>query len=134
VTARRPTAVTIVAILAALGGVAGIVGALAGSVIHGLGSLDATETLIVAGGLLMSAVYVALAVGAWSLKPWAWPLGVVAALLSIAYLSAVLARGWSDLMLDAPGLAIVLALVIAVTAIALVSWLRRDVREAFGRR
>jgi hypothetical protein len=63
-------------------------------VIHGLGSLDATETIIVLGALALSALYLALAYGAWTLKPWGWTLGVIAGAATIVYMTAVLVRGW----------------------------------------
>lgn len=65
---QRPLPVTIVAILAALGGVGAVLGVLAGSVIHGAGSLDRIEMIMVLGALAMSSLYLSLAYGAWTLR------------------------------------------------------------------
>ena len=130
---QRPLSVTILAILAAVGGVGAVVGVLAGSAIHGLASLDPTETIMVLGALAMSALYLAFAYGAWTLKSWGWTLGVVAGAASIVLTTAVLVRGWADLMVDAPPLAVISLLVIVVAAIGLFLWFRPDVKAAFGR-
>ena len=129
---RRPLSVTVLAVLAGVGGVASVLGVLAGAVIHGLGSLDGIETIIVLGAVVLAALYLALAYGAWTLKPWGWSLGVVAGVGSIVYMTAVLVRGWSDLLVDAPALAVVGLLVVAIAAVGLFVWFRPEVRRAFG--
>ena len=131
---ERPPTVTIVAILAAVGGVGAVLAVLAGAfVVHGVDSLDATDALIVTPALVLAALYLALASGSWSLKPWAWTLGIVAAVATIAYVAAVLATQWGELMRDAPPLAWMAVLVALVAAVGLVLWFRPDVKEAFGR-
>ena len=81
-TAARPTGITILAVLAGIGGVLGLFGGFivlfAGTVVFGaLGGLLGLAYLAYAGLL------VAFAYGAWTLKPWAWPLGVAGAAFGI---------------------------------------------------
>jgi hypothetical protein len=81
-TAQRPTGITILAVLAAIGGVLGLFGGFvllfAGTVVFGgLGALLGIAALAYAGLLL------AFAYGAWTLQPWAWPLGVAGAIFGI---------------------------------------------------
>lgn len=80
--AARPTGVTILAILSAIGGVLGI---LAGIALLGLGGVAAGSGAGAIGGLaalfglltlVLSVLNLVLAYGFWTLKPWAWPLGV----------------------------------------------------------
>ncbi len=130
---QRPPSVAILAILAAVGGVGAVLGVLAGSVIHGLGSLDAIETIIVLAAVAMSALYLAFAYAAWTLRSWGWTLGVVAGAASIVLTTAVLVRGWADLMVDAPPFAIVSVLVVVIAAVGLFFWFRPDVKAAFER-
>jgi hypothetical protein len=78
-------------------------------------------------------VYLALAYGAWMLRSWAWRLGVVAGVASIAYTAVVLVGGWGELMRDAPPLAMFGILVVAIAAAALYVWSRPHVRRAFER-
>ena len=80
--AARPTGITILAILAGIGGVLGLLGGfvvfLGGTVLFGaLGGLLGLAYLAYAGLLI------AFAYGAWTLKPWAWSLGVAVAAFGI---------------------------------------------------
>jgi hypothetical protein len=130
----RPQTVTIVATLAAIGGVGAVLAVLAGAfVVHGVDSLDATDAVIVTPALALAALYLALAHGAWNLKPWAWTLGLVAAVGTILYVAAILGTQWAELMRDAPALAWMALFVAALAAVGLVLWFRPDVRDAFGR-
>jgi hypothetical protein len=130
---ERPQTVTIVAILAAIGGVGAVLAVLAGAfVVHGVDSLDATDAVIVTPALALAALYVALAHGAWSLKPWAWPLGLVAAMATILYVAAILGTQWAELMRDAPALAWMALFIAGLAVVGLVLWFRPEVREAFG--
>ncbi len=89
-TAQRPTGVTILAVLAILGGLLGLLGGIA---LVGLGGLAATANgggvvggvaMLLGGGLLLEAVLsLAFGIGAWTLKPWAWTLGILSQGLSI---------------------------------------------------
>lgn len=130
---QRPQTVAILVILVAIAGVGAVLAVLAGAAIHGLSSLDAIEGLIVAGALALGALCLAVAYGAWTLKPWAWTLGVVAGGATILYMTAVLVRGWTDLMADAPPLAVVGLLVLVAATAGLFFWSRPEVKAAFGR-
>jgi hypothetical protein len=80
--AARPTGITILAVLAAIAGVfalfAGLVIFIGGTVIFGgLGAILGLAFLAYAG------LIIAFAWGAWTLQPWAWPLGVAGAAFGI---------------------------------------------------
>ncbi len=78
---QRPTGVTIIAVLAAIGGVFALI---AGLALVGIGGAAAAGGAAVGGlativGLLLlvyGVVALILAYGFWTLKPWAWTLGV----------------------------------------------------------
>ena len=109
-----------------------MLGVLAGAlVIHGLGRLDPIEIVIVLLALVMSALYLVFAYGAWTLKPWGWTLGIVAGAASIVYMTALLIRGWTDLVVDAPPLALIGVLVVVIAAVGLFVWTRPEVKAAF---
>lgn len=87
---QRPTGVTILAVLSAIGGVFSILagvallglGAIAGSVgAGGLGGLAAIFGIIF---LALGIAEIVLAYGMWTLKPWAWTLGIGLAVVSLA--------------------------------------------------
>jgi hypothetical protein len=93
---QRPTGVTILAILAIIGGVFGLLGSLAifamGGLVTAGGAVGAAPHAVLGGGMLMGlAIYglvtsvlsLAFGVGAWTLQPWAWTLGVIAEGLSL---------------------------------------------------
>ncbi len=90
--ATRPTGITILAILSAIGGVLSILGGVA---LIGLGGLAAGATgegaffgLGAIFGLLIlgtGIAGIAFAYGAWTLQPWAWPLGVALQVLSLIF-------------------------------------------------
>lgn len=131
---ERPQTVTILAILAAVGGVGAVLAVLAGAfVIHGVDSLDATDAVIVTPALILAAMYLAFAYGAWTLKSWAWTLGPIAAVSTIAYVAVILVTQWAELMRDAPPLAWMAVFVAVIAAVGLVVWFRPHVKEAFGR-
>ena len=83
---QRPTGVTVLAILAAIGGVFSVLG---GLTVFGFGSFYAAATgnsFFTISGLLVLAlgiVYLAIAYGFWTLKPWAWTWGVVVAAVGV---------------------------------------------------
>lgn len=98
-TATRPTGITILAVLAAVGGVlglfAGFVLLFAGTVLFGgLGALLGIATLAYAG------LFIAFAYGAWTLKPWAWPLGVAVSVFGIV-LAVISIVGGGDIISNA---------------------------------
>ena len=80
---NRPLGVTIIAILAFINGLLGlcvpgllIVGGGVGALFSG-----GLGLIVVCGGLLLAAgplLWLAVAYGAWNLRPWAWWLGIVA--------------------------------------------------------
>ena len=130
----RPVTITILAILAAVAGVVAILGVLAGAlVIHGPDTLDAGDAVRVLPGLGLAVLYLVFARGAWTLRPWAWTLGVLVAVATIAYLAAILFVEWAELMRDAPPLAWMALVAIVVVAAGLTLWFRRDVGAAFDR-
>jgi hypothetical protein len=85
----RPQGITILAILAAIGGVLGVI---AGLALVGIGGVGVVGGGFLAGfitifGLIavaQSVLLLAFAYGAWTLKPWAWTLGVVAEVIGLA--------------------------------------------------
>jgi hypothetical protein len=89
----RPTGITVLAVLSAIGGVLGILagsGALFGGAI--IGAAGAATAVSGLGGiiallglalLVLSVVELLLAYGFWTIKPWAWRLGVALAVVNI---------------------------------------------------
>lgn len=78
---QRPTGVTIIAILAAIGGVFGLLAGLAlvgigGAVAAGGAAAGGLATIVGLLLLVYGVVGLILAYGFWTLKPWAWTLGV----------------------------------------------------------
>ena len=86
---QRPLGVTILAVLAAIGGVLGI---LAGVALMGLSSASSglaisglSGYLGLFGGIVLitSVLELVLAYGFWTLKPWAWLLGIVLEIVGV---------------------------------------------------
>ena len=86
----RPTGITILAVLSAIGGVLALLAGLFATVLGG--AVGAATGNAAVGGLvsvlgLIAIVYGALslafAYGAWTLKPWAWNLGMASQLVGI---------------------------------------------------
>src|SRR5664279_5642294 len=74
----RPMGITILAVLAAISGVLGLLGGLA---VIGLSGILANAyggfySLVGYGILVISIGELVFAFGAWTLKPWAWTLGI----------------------------------------------------------
>jgi hypothetical protein len=93
---QRPLGITILAILGIIGGVMGLLGgcgAIAGGALVGaLGAQAGVGAVAAGGGLLgllgivtlaMAVGWIAFGIGAWTLKPWAWMLGLVLVGISI---------------------------------------------------
>jgi hypothetical protein len=128
--AARPTGLTVLAVLAAIGGVLGI---LAGLALVGLGGFAAASTgsaaffgLGAVAGIIVLALGIAnlaFAYGAWTLKPWAWPLGVALQVLSLVW------SGLAALQGDIGGqiISIVIALII------LYYLFQSNIKALFGR-
>lgn len=125
----RPQGVTILAILAAIGGVLGL---LAGVLALGIGGAVAAGGSGVLGGLVgllgivaiaQGALALAFAYGAWTLKPWAWMLGIVAFGISLGLAVLNIING------DLSG-----QILSAVIAVAILYYLFTPaVKQAFGR-
>jgi hypothetical protein len=76
----RPTGITILAVLSGIGGVLGIFGGLTVTVLGGfvaaVGGLGGMIGLIGLVALAVGIAELALAYGFWTIKPWAWMLGI----------------------------------------------------------
>jgi hypothetical protein len=129
--AARPMGITILAVLSAIGGVLGLLGGIA---LVGLGGLAAASTGTAAyfglgaiwGVLLLATAIASLvfAYGAWTLKPWAWPLGVALQIISLALaLLTILSGG------DISGQIIS----IVISAIILYYLFQPNIKAVFGR-
>jgi hypothetical protein len=129
--AARPMGITILAVLSAIGGVLGLLGGIA---IIGIGGLAAASTGTAAyfglgalWGVLVLATAIAslvFAYGAWTLKPWAWPLGVALQIISLALaLLTILSGG------DISGQIIS----IVISAIILYYLFQPNIKTLFGR-
>jgi hypothetical protein len=92
--------ITILAVLAGIGGVLLLLGGLASV---GLGGLAATASgsgalggLVAIFGvlfLILGVLYLAFAYGAWTLKPWAWTLGIAGQIISLVLSGVTLVTG-----------------------------------------
>jgi hypothetical protein len=128
--ATRPTGITVLAVLAAIGGVLGI---LAGIALVGLGGFAAASSGTAAYfglGALAGVVVLALGVlnlafayGAWTLKPWAWTLGVGLQIASLIW------AGLAALSGDISGQ----ILSIVISAIILYYLFQPNIKAVFGR-
>ena len=105
---QRPTGITVIAIIAAILGVLGVLG---GLLVVLTGVLLGTASSSADGGGLASTVVVGLvgilgivvlataiadivfAYGAWTLKPWAWMVGIVIGVISIVLAALSLGGG-----------------------------------------
>lgn len=131
----RPLGVTILAILAAIGGVLSLLaglaaiglGGLAGGVIGGAAGA-AIGGFVLIGGLIVLALAVlelALAYGFWTLRPWAWQLGVILSAVNIviALLGALgifFSSSWGGAIIS-----------IAINGVILYYLNRAEIRRAF---
>jgi hypothetical protein len=144
---QRPTGVTILAVLSGIGGVLSLCGSLGliglGGLLGGvLGGFVASATDVpnsavagaVLGGLLgvglglvllVSAfLSLAFAYGAWNLRPWAWMLGIISQVLSLAFALVSILSG-SRINNHIVG--------IAISALILYYLNTPEVKRAFGR-
>jgi hypothetical protein len=117
-TARvRPMGVTILAVLSAIGGVLSLLGGLG---LFALGLVIFAVLLLAIGALDLAFAY-----GAWTLKPWAWILGIAVAGLGIA-LALV------NYVTIAPDISS-LIISIAINGVILYYLMTPPVKAAFGR-
>jgi hypothetical protein len=101
---QRPTGITILAILAAIGGVFDIIGGLALAGLGGLagavvGSAELGGLAFIWGGIMfiVGGIWIAIVVGFWLGKPWAWPLAIIMALVGIGVTIAQLVTGYTGI-------------------------------------
>ncbi|HEX2193483.1 MAG TPA: DUF2127 domain-containing protein [Candidatus Limnocylindria bacterium] len=124
---QRPTGITVLAVLAAI---AGILGLLASLALLGIGTgagAAASGFLMIAAmiALAYSVLSLALAYGFWTLKPWAWPLGVGVQVLGI--LQAVVQY------VNNPNQLVSAIISVAIAAFILWYLFQPHVKAAFGR-
>ena len=126
----RPTAITIIAVLALIGGIFLILGSLT---LIGLGGFAASVGAAGLGGLAFlwglvtlaeGVAELAIAYGFWTLKSWAWRLGVILAFVSIL----VSLLGQVLVGFDLTNL----LLTIVIAAVWIYYLNRPDVRSVFG--
>jgi hypothetical protein len=125
---KRPTGITVLAVLAAIGGVFGLLGALALFGLSGLVAATGLSGLVMITAIMLlaySVMSLAFAYGAWTLKPWAWPLGVAAMALSVVTTLIGLVGGTQEIT----GAVISLA----IAGVILYYLFTPTVKAAFGR-
>jgi hypothetical protein len=128
---QRPTGITILAILAVIGGLLGLCGSITLFGVGGLGvmagevSSGAMAGIFGALGVVSALLYLAFGFGAWTLKPWAWLLGIIGAGLAIA----------SNLLSLLTGNAGIVAALISLIIPGVILWylFRPEIKAAFGR-
>jgi len=135
--AQRPLGITILAILGIIGGVLGLLGgcgAIAGGALVGaLGAQAGVGAVAAGGGLLgllgivalaMAVGWIAFGIGAWTLKPWAWMLGLILVGVSIVVaLVTVLTGGDFGSQIIS----------LAIDAVMVYYLMTPEVKQAFGR-
>jgi hypothetical protein len=134
---QRPTGITILAILGIIGGVVSLFGgcaALTGGALVGAFGAQAGAGAVAAGGGLLSLLgiftlamaigWIAFGIGAWTLKPWAWMLGLVLVGVSIvvALVTAVTTRDLGGQIIG-----------LAIDAVIVYYLMTPEVKKAFGR-
>jgi hypothetical protein len=135
---QRPTGITILAILGIIGGVLGILGGcgvVAGGALlgaagaqagvgdaAGMGGLLSVYGIVI---LLLAVADIVFGIGAWTLKPWAWMLGLVLQGISVVIALVSIVAGWSSFGSQIIGL--------AVNAVIIYYLMTPDVKKAFGR-
>jgi hypothetical protein len=135
---QRPMGITILAVLAFIGGILGICGGLSGivggSFLGGLAASVGASNASALGGLIAVYSIVALAFavadlvfgfGAWTLKPWAWMLGMVLFGLNIVFQLVALLAGWTTF-----GAALI---PVVIGGVIIYYLLTPEVKKAFGR-
>ncbi len=126
---ERPLGVTILAVLAIIGGIFGLLGAIAllglGAVATGVdGGLGGITLLLGVAFLVLALLELAFGFGAWTLKPWAWTLGVASQVLSLILIVINIATG-------SPITSQIVGIIIA--AVILYYLFTPNVRAAFGK-
>jgi hypothetical protein len=121
---QRPTGVTILAVLAIIFGALGLLGAIT---IIGGGAVVSSPLVTILGviTLITSALALAFGIGAWTLKPWAWTLGVANYILSLVVSVIFIVTGLSTIGSQIVG--------IVIAAAILYYLFTPTVKQAFGR-
>ena len=119
----RPTGITILSILAGLGAIGTLLAAFAalgiGSYLFGLSGTIFALAWLALGGLELS-----FGIGAWQMKPWAWPLGVVLAAGAII---------WSIITLLGAGNLFSTLITVVIWGIVLYYLNQPTIKSLFGR-
>ena len=124
----RPTGITILAVLAAISGVLGLLSGLAVIGLSGLavavGVYGGLYQIIGFGILALSVANLAFAYGAWTLRPWAWMLGIVIQVANIVLelLWVTQGAGFTSILIS-----------VVVSAVILYYLDTPGVRTAFGK-
>ena len=136
--AVRPTGVTILAVLALIGGIFGLIaglglmmgGALLGGMMGGSQGVALGGMAFIFGvlGIGIAIAELAFAYGAWTLKPWGWALGIIAAIANLLFI-VVMAVISGDLIASL----ISSVISIAIWAVVLYYLTTPQVKPAFGR-
>lgn len=122
-TAQRPLGITIVAILAAIVGVLGLVVSLI--IIGPLMAAGGLYMLVGLVTLVISVLYLLVAYGAWTLKPWAWPLGVGLSVANVVLTLIGMTQSNQDLVSALIGL--------VISGVILYYLFQPDIKALFGR-
>ena len=128
---QRPTGITVLAILAVIGGLLGLCGSVT---LFGLGGLGAMAGEVSSGimaslfgavGVVSAVLYLAFGFGAWTLKPWAWLLGIIGAGLAIV----------TNLLSLITGNATIVTALISLIVPGIILWylFRPEIKAVFGR-
>ncbi len=135
---QRPMGITILAILAIVGGlflILGGCGVVAGGALIGAAGAQAGVGEVAAGGglltvygivlLVIAVADIVFGIGAWTLKPWAWMLGLVLQGINVVVAIVSIIAGWSTFGSQIIGL--------AINAVIIYYLMTPDVKKAFGR-
>jgi hypothetical protein len=135
---QRPTGITILAILAIVGGlflILGGCGVVAGGALLGAAGAQAGVGEVAAGGglltvygivlLVIAVADIVFGIGAWTLKPWAWMLGLVLQGINVVVAIVSIIAGWSTFGSQIIGL--------AINAVIIYYLMTPDVKKVFGR-
>jgi hypothetical protein len=101
----------------------GAAGAQAG--LGGAGALGGLVTIYGLFALALAIGWIAFGIGAWTLKPWAWMLGLVLVGVSIVLALVSIVAGWSTIGSQIISL--------AIDAVMVYYLMTPEVKQAFGR-
>jgi hypothetical protein len=127
---RRPLGITLLVILAIVGIPVLLFGSYIWIVVEEVGGVQLLTAVAV---LLLAPLFLAFAFGAWTLKPWAWLLGLVVGVATIVVMAVMLMQEMTNIIDEAPMLEIISGGIIGVAVIGLFLLRRPDVRAVFGR-